>query len=54
MRLLPKSLAGRTILVLLIGFALIQQIGLIIHTINQMKLERTEEERDMAMRATII
>ena len=54
MRLLPKSLAGRTILVLLIGFALIQQIGLIIHTINQMKLERIEDERNMAMRATII
>ena len=52
--LLPRSLAGRTILLLLLGFALIQLLGLIIHTFNQMKLERIEDERDMATRAAII
>ncbi len=54
MHILPKSLAGRTILLLLFGFALIQLLGLVIHTFNQMKLERIADERDMATRATII
>ena len=53
-RLSPRSLAGRTILILLIGFALIQLLGLLIHTLNQMTLERIEEERDFATRAVII
>ncbi len=52
--LAPRSLAGRTILFLLFGFALIQLLGLVIHTFNQMKLERVEDERDMATRAAII
>jgi signal transduction histidine kinase len=52
--ILPRSLAGRTILLLLIGFALIQLLGLLIHTMNQIKLERIEEERDLATRAVII
>ena len=54
MHILPKSLAGRTILLLMIGFASIQLLGLVIHTFNQMKLERIADERDMATRATII
>ncbi len=52
--LLPKSLAGRTILLLLVGFAFIQLLGLLIHTYNQIKLERLDEEREMATRAVII
>jgi len=52
--LLPRSLAGRTILLLLIGFAFIQMLGLLIHTMNQIKLERIEEERDLATRSVII
>jgi two-component system OmpR family sensor kinase len=52
--ILPKSLAGRTILLLLLGFAFIQLLGLLIHTYNQIKLERLDEERDMATRAVII
>jgi len=52
--LLPRSLASRTILILLIGFAVIQALGLMIHTFNQIKLEGIEEERDMATRAVII
>ena len=53
-RLSPRSLAGRTILILLVGFALIQLLGLLIHTLNQVTLERIEEERDFATRAVII
>jgi len=45
---LPNSLAGRTILILLVGFALVQLLGLLIHTLNQINLERIEEERDLA------
>jgi signal transduction histidine kinase len=52
--LVPKSLAGRTILILLIGFAIIQVLGLLIHTLNQIQLERIEEERAFATRAAII
>ncbi len=52
--LLPKSLAGRTTLILLVGFAMIQLLGLLIHTLNQIQLERIEEERDFATRAVII
>jgi two-component system OmpR family sensor kinase len=54
LRLLPMSLAGRTILFLLVGFALIQLLGLLIHTLNQINLERIEEERSLATRAIII
>jgi signal transduction histidine kinase len=52
--LLPRSLAGRTVLILLIGFAVVQLLGLLIHTLNQIKLERIEEEREFATRAVII
>src|SRR6516165_1915329 len=51
---LPKSLAQRIILILLVGFALIQLLGLLIHTFNQMKLGRLEEEQEFAVRAVII
>jgi signal transduction histidine kinase len=54
LHILPRSLASRTILTLLAGFALIQLLGLLIHTMNQIKLERIEEERELATRAVII
>jgi two-component system, OmpR family, sensor kinase len=54
MKLLPQSLAQRTILILLAGFALIQLLGLLIHTFNQMKLGQLEEEQQFAVRAVII
>jgi signal transduction histidine kinase len=53
-RLAPRSLAGRTILILLIGFALILLLGLLIHTLNQITLQRLQEEQDFATRAVII
>ncbi len=52
--ILPRSLAGRTALILLIGFALIQMLGLVIHTFNQINLARIEEEREVATRDVII
>jgi two-component system, OmpR family, sensor kinase len=52
--LLPRSLASRTILILLVGFAFIQLLGLIIYLLNQINLARIEEEQDIATRAIII
>jgi two-component system OmpR family sensor kinase len=51
---LPRSLAGRTIGLLLIGFAAIQLLGLVIHTLNQINLERIEQDQQFATRAVII
>jgi signal transduction histidine kinase len=51
---LPRSLAGRTIGLLLVGFAFIQLLGLVIHTLNQINLERIEQEQEVATRAVII
>jgi hypothetical protein len=48
--LLPRSLAGRTILILLVGFAFIQLLGLIIYLLNQINLARIEEEQEIATR----
>jgi signal transduction histidine kinase len=52
--LLPRSLAGRTILFLLIGFAVIQGLGLGIHTVNQINLARIEQLREIATQDVII
>ncbi len=52
--LLPRSLAGRTILFLLLGFALIQGLGLGIHTVNQIKLAQIEQQREIATQDVII
>jgi signal transduction histidine kinase len=52
--ILPRSLAGRTALILLIGFALIQLLGLVIHTFNEINLARIEEQREVATRDVII
>jgi signal transduction histidine kinase len=52
--LIPKSLAGRTILILLAGFAIVQLLGLVIQTFNQMQLERIDDQRALATRAAII
>ncbi|MBU6419573.1 MAG: ATP-binding protein [Proteobacteria bacterium] len=52
--LLPQSLARRTILFLLVGFAFIQLLGLLVHTVNQIKLERLVDEQEFATRAAII
>jgi two-component sensor histidine kinase len=52
--ILPRSLAGRTALFLLIGFALVQALGLGIHTLNEIQLERIEQQRVIATHDVII
>jgi two-component system OmpR family sensor kinase len=47
-------MAGRTAIILFIGFAFIQLLGLAIHTFNQINLGRIEEEREVATRDVII
>ncbi|WP_297368305.1 ATP-binding protein [Acidocella sp.] len=42
------------ILILLVGFALTQLLGLLIHTFNQIKLLQTEEEQEFATRAVTL
>ncbi len=50
----PHSLAGRTILILLAGFSIIQTLGLGIHTVNEIKLGQIEEQREIATQDVII
>jgi two-component system OmpR family sensor kinase len=52
--LLPRSLAGRTALFLLVGFAFVQLLGLGIHTFNEIKLARIEQQREIATHDVII
>jgi len=52
--LFPRSLAGRTILILLVGFSIIQTLGLGIHTVNEIKLAQIEEQREIATQDVII
>jgi signal transduction histidine kinase len=47
-------MAGRTAIVLLIGFAVVQVLGLVIQTFNDINLGRIEEEREIATRDVII
>lgn len=53
-RLWPASLAGRTALSLLVGFAAVQAIGLAIHTFNQRALNNIEAQREIATRSAMI
>jgi hypothetical protein len=50
LRLWPASLAGRTAVTLLAGFAAVQLIGLGIHTVNQITLNHIATERNIATR----
>jgi two-component system OmpR family sensor kinase len=52
--ILPRSLAGRTAIILLIGFALIQLLGLAIHTFNEINLAKIEQQREVATQDVII
>jgi signal transduction histidine kinase len=48
--LLPKSLAGRTLLVLLPGLAVVQGAGLAVHAVDRGELQRLADGRDLAGR----
>ena len=50
-RLIPRSLAARTALLLLAGLALVQVAGLTIHALDRIDLQRLAQIRDVAARA---
>ena len=50
-RLWPRSLAARTMLVLLLGLACVQGAGLLIHALDRVQLQRLGEARDLGRRA---
>lgn len=51
---LPRSLAGQTIVLLLLGFMAIQLLGLGVHTVTQVKIARIEQQREIATQDVII
>jgi signal transduction histidine kinase len=46
----PRSLAGRTVLVLVLGLALVQAAGLAIHALDRIELQRIGQYRDAGVR----
>ncbi len=50
-RILPRSLAGRTALVLLVGLILVQVAGLTIHALDRVDLQRFQQAREVSQRA---
>lgn len=50
-RLWPRSLAGRTALVLLLGLSLVQAAGLLIHALDRVDLQRFVQSREIAARS---
>ncbi len=47
----PRSLAGRTALTLLIGLTLVQGLGLLIHALDRVDLQRFVQAREISARA---
>jgi signal transduction histidine kinase len=47
----PRSLAGRTALVLLLGLTLVQAAGLTIHALDRLDLQRLAQAREISARA---
>ena len=50
-RLWPRSLAGRTALVLLLGLSLVQAAGLLIHALDRVDLQRFVQSREISARS---
>ncbi len=50
LRLLPRGLAARTALVLLLGLAVVQGAGLTIHAFDRLDVQREGQARDIAVR----
>jgi len=50
LRLWPRSLAGRTVLIVVLGLALVQAAGLTIHALDRIDLQRMADARDLAGR----
>lgn len=53
-RLLPRSLAGRTALVLLLGLVLVQVAGLTIHALDRVDLQRFQQARELSQRSFVL
>lgn len=50
-RIWPASLAGRTALVLLLGLTLVQGLGLLIHALDRVDLQRLVQAREISARS---
>ncbi|WP_270937363.1 ATP-binding protein [Falsiroseomonas oryzae] len=53
-RLLPRSLAGRTAVFLLLGLVLVQVAGLTIHALDRVDLQRFQQAREISQRSFAI
>lgn len=54
LRLWPRSLATRTALVVLLGLAIVQVVGLTIHTFDRLDVQRLVQARGVAMRVVSV
>ena len=54
LRLLPRSLAGRTATVLLLGLIIVQGLGLTIHALDRLDVQRLGQARDLATRVVAL
>lgn len=54
LRLWPASLAGRTALVLLLSLVVVQGLGLTIHALDRMDVQRLGQARDLAVRVVAL
>ncbi|WP_306768510.1 ATP-binding protein [Roseomonas sp. AR75] len=50
-RLLPRSLAGRTAFILLLGLVFVQAAGLTIHALDRVDLQRYQQAREVTQRS---
>ena len=50
----PRSLRGRTALVLLLGLGLVQMAGLAIYAVDRVELQRLGEARDLGNRRVAV
>ena len=50
--MIPRSLAGRTALVLVLGLMVVQAAGLLIHALDRMELQRLADARDVGARVS--
>ncbi len=51
---LPRSLAGRTALFLIVGLVLVQMAGLTIHALDRVDLQRFQQARELSSRSFAI
>jgi signal transduction histidine kinase len=54
LRLWPRSLAGRTAVVLLLGLVMVQGLGLTIHALDRLDVQRLAQARDLAVRVVAL